>query len=116
MPLYANNQKVYSVAGNKTEYDAHTAKVVYVPAIDTATEKGNGVHVSYNDKSGVIVDNFYLSEGGVVFAHGYQAVEPFLQLDLDNLALRTATKLHLLHRSTVQMLVTSLYRDLKICI
>ena len=92
MPLYANNQKVYSVAGNKTEYDAHTAKVVYVPAIDTATEKGNGVHVSYNDKSGVIVDNFYLSEGGVVFAHGYQAVEPFLQLDLDNLALQNGNK------------------------
>ena len=89
MPLYANNQKVYSVAGNKTEYDAHTGKTVTVSAINSATEKGKGVGVHYNSKyAGLVnVDPFYLSEGGVVFAYGYDATEDFLQLDESNLAL-----------------------------
>ena len=89
MPLYANNQKVYSVAGNKTEYDAHTKKTVSVPAINGVTVKGKGVGVSFNRGAGdvVVVDDFYLAEGGVVFAYGYEAAEPFLQLDESNLVL-----------------------------
>ena len=89
MPLYANNQKVYDVTGNKTEYDAHTGKTVTVSAINSATEKGKGVGVHYNSKyAGLVnVDPFYLSEGGVVFAYGYDATEDFLQLDESNLAL-----------------------------
>ena len=89
MPLYANNQKVYSVAGNKTEYDAHTGKTVTVSAINSATEKGKGVGVHYNSKyAGLVnVDPFYVAEGGVVFAYGYDATEDFLQLDESNLAL-----------------------------
>ena len=89
MPLYANNQKVYDVTGNKTEYDAHTGKTVTVSAINSATEKGKGVGVHYNSKyAGLVnVDPFYLSEGGGVFAYGYDATEDFLQLDESNLAL-----------------------------
>jgi len=98
MPLYANNQKVYSVAGNKTEYDAHTKKTVSVPAIDGVTVKGKGVGVSFNRGTGdvVVVDDFYLAEGGVVFAYGYEAAETFLQLNDSNLVLVNGT-----HRSPV---------------
>ena len=98
MPLYANNQKVYSVAGNKTEYDAHTKKTVSVPAIDGVTVKGRGVGVSFNRGTGdfVVVDDFYLAEGGVVFAYGYEAAETFLQLNDSNLVLVNGT-----HRSPV---------------
>ena len=98
MPLYANNQKVYSVAGNKTEYDAHTKKTVSVPAIDGVTVKGRGVGVSFNRGTGdvAVVDDFYLAEGGVVFAYGYDATETFLQLNDSNLVLVNGT-----HRSPV---------------
>ncbi len=98
MPLYANNQKVYSVAGNKTEYDAHTKKTVSVPAIDGVTVKGRGVGVSFNRGIGdvAVVDDFYLAEGGVVFAYGYDATETFLQLNDSNLVLVNGT-----HRSPV---------------
>ena len=88
MPLYADNQKDYSVEGNKTEYDAHKAgKVVVNTTSSMTSESGNAVNVTYTPGREVIVDNFKVSEGGVVFYHGYQAPETFLQLNMDNLAL-----------------------------
>ena len=89
MPLYADNQKDYTVEGNKDYYEAHTKKTVTVPAIDGATVKGKGVGVSFNRGTGAVVsvDDFYLAEGGVVFAYGYSADEVFLQLNESNLVL-----------------------------
>ena len=91
MPLYADNQKDYSVAGNKDAYDAHKAGTVVVGTTDGATnESSNVVGVHFNKGTGdyVVVDDFYVAEGGVVFAYGYTADETFLQLDDSNLALR----------------------------
>ena len=89
MPLYADNQKDYTVEGNKDYYKAHTKKTVTVPAIDGVTVKGKGVGVSFNRGTGAVVsvDDFYLAEGGVVFAYGYSADEVFLQLNESNLVL-----------------------------
>ena len=89
MTLYADNQKDYTVEGNKDYYEAHTKKTVTVPAIDGATVKGKGVGVSFNRGTGAVVsvDDFYLAEGGVVFAYGYSADEVFLQLNESNLVL-----------------------------
>ena len=91
MPLYADNQKDYSVAGNKDAYDAHKAGTVVVGTTDGATnESSNVVGVHFNKGTGdyVVVDDFYVAEGGVVFAYGYTADETFLQLNDSNLALR----------------------------
>ena len=86
MPLYADNQKDYTVEGNKDYYKAHTKKTVNVAAVDGDTVKGKGIGVNF-DGNKVSVDDFYLAEGGVVFAYGYTADETFLQMDDSNLAL-----------------------------
>ncbi len=90
MPLYADNQKVYDVVGAKDEYDAHKAGKVVVDVTDAnTTDPGDKVGVHYNTGVGdyVVVDDFRVAEGGVVFSYGYEAPETFLQLNDSNLFL-----------------------------
>ena len=95
MPLYADNQKVYDVVGAQDEYAAHKAGTVVVKTTNNVTNEATDVvGVHYNPKfAGLVsVDPFYVAEGGVVFAYGYDATEDFLQLNESNLALSYGNK------------------------